>query len=293
MLRVIIFNVERGFCAFVLSPNKYTLLIDCGCSTSFSPIKYIVENELSEAKDFEGYKLAKFICTHPHEDHIRDIERLTKSLKPHTIQGWIFDPWDSVKDPDCKDEDAYQSLDDYSHLRDEYTAPATEPDWGMTIWSKGLTPTESKKINEEPHALVNNSSMPVMVEYKGFKIFISGDLMEDGWTELLKRKSFKKVLKRTKVFVTAHHGHKSGFNQDAYDVMGKPLINIVSEKSGDEVYGIYSDEDHSVGIKWDGETRRMISTRGGSIILEINDDGRGKIDQKDFKENIKQEENSS
>lgn len=41
-LRVIIFNVEHRFCAFVKSPAGRTLLIDCGKTAKFSPIQYTV-----------------------------------------------------------------------------------------------------------------------------------------------------------------------------------------------------------------------------------------------------------
>lgn len=289
MLKVIIFNVERGFCAFVRSPNKYALLVDCGRSTNFSPIKYIVDNEIGKTQPFEDHELAEFICSHPHEDHISDIQNLKKLLRPMIIVGDIFDPWDEIKDPTDKRVDAYKNLDDYAHFRAQYRPPVdTYPEWGMDFWFGGLSIDDAKKINNERHAFVNNSSIAVMLKYQNLKFFFSGDLMEDGWKELLKRPKFRKAIEGTDVFITAHHGHKSGYTREIFDAIGegKPLINIVSEKSGDDVCNQYSDKNHAQGIDYEGKTRRMFSTRwGGSIIIKVSDEGDGTIIQQEFEDN--------
>jgi hypothetical protein len=56
-LRVIVFDVEEGFCAFVRSPNNYALLIDCGMTEKFSPIEYILTHELEGITERNGRKL--------------------------------------------------------------------------------------------------------------------------------------------------------------------------------------------------------------------------------------------
>jgi len=286
LLRAIIFNVERGFCAFVRSPQNYALLIDCGSSNDFSPIKYIVDNEIQFVKEIEGYKLAHFICTHPHEDHISDVERLSKLLKPKTITGWKFDDWNDVKDPNVTDKNAYANLDTYGKIRDSYTSPPTPIDWGMEIKTDGLSVSDAKKINEDSRSFINNSSIVTMLLYNNWKFFFSGDLMNDGWEELLKRDDFNNSLKGTGFFIVSHHGLESGYNSKIYDVMGKPWINIVSEKSGQKVYSAYSDDEHSKGIDFDGETRRMLSTKKGSIFIEVSDEGKANIYTKILENNI-------
>jgi beta-lactamase superfamily II metal-dependent hydrolase len=286
LLKVIIFNVERGFCSFVRSPNNYALLIDCGSSANFSPIKYILDNEIPYVTEIEGYKLAHFVCSHPHDDHISDIERLKKELEPKTITGWRF-TWDEVKDPDEKDENAYLNLDSYGKLRDSYTATSTPTDWGMTFETLGLSVSDAKKINPDRQRFANNSSIAVMLQYMRWKFFFSGDLMEDGWEELLKRDSFQNALKGTDFFITPHHGHKSGYNSKIYEVMGKPEINIVSEKSGEEVYTAYSDSEHAIGIKINEQTRRALTTRkDGSIVVKISDEGNASITLRNLKDNV-------
>jgi hypothetical protein len=130
----------------------------------------------------------------------------------------------------------------------------------------------------------------MMLEYTGRKLFFPGDLMDDGWKELLKRNNFETALKGTDFFITAHHGHKSGYTPEIYEVIGegKPLINIVSEKSGGEVHSVYSDSEHAEGIERNGETRRMFSTRRGSIFITVYNDSSYDIDQKELEDNISQ-----
>jgi hypothetical protein len=48
-MKVTVFNVEHGFCAFIKTPTNHTVLIDCGCTGAFSPALYIDNAELADA----------------------------------------------------------------------------------------------------------------------------------------------------------------------------------------------------------------------------------------------------
>ena len=275
-LRVIVFHVDHGFCAFAKSPNGYALLIDCGATEKFSPIKYISENELSDTVQYNGHKLAKFILTHPHDDHLSDIERVKSLLRPGIMLRQKYD-WDDVK---TGDRGEYENLDTYVDLQQDYNQPVTSPpDWGMNI-SHGdyLTPEKAKEINE--NEFINNSSIPTFIEYKGYKIVLPGDLEADAWTELFKREAFKDSIKAGNFFVTSHHGHSSGYCKEIYGYMGKPFFNIISTHSGDEsVESAYSKPENAIGITHNGETRYMLSTRSdGSIVIEIYENGKVTFD---------------
>jgi beta-lactamase superfamily II metal-dependent hydrolase len=295
MLEIIIFNVERGFCAFVISPSKYGLLIDCGRSNNFSPLKYINDKLISKVTPYvlngaTSYKLTKFICSHPHDDHISDIDYLKNNLPPAYLQRRVFNPWDQVKDPENKDPEAYANLDVYGAFSDTYTVkPTAYPNWGFDLTVYSLTDAQVKEVNEDRQIFTNNSSYIVVLKYANRGIAFTGDMEADGWAKLLDvDKSFCDSLKGLDIFVTPHHGHKSGFYQGLYDLMGegKPIINLVSEKSGDEVYNVYSDDKHSTGIKIDGETRRCFTTRQGTIFLTIGDDGTLSIKQEELPDNL-------
>ena len=273
---MIIFNVERGFCSFIRSPKGYALLIDCGSSSQFSPVKYIAENEIQNLK--------KIIVSHPHEDHISDIKRLI-NFCPAVIYGRNYD-WDEIKDPEHRDE--YENLDTYSKWKTGLSTYEGSPiDWGMEIWDNGLLISEAKKINSDRQMFVNNSSIVLMLRYRGWKIFFPGDLMTNGWEELLTRNNFTTALNGTDFFITSHHGHKSGYSPQIYEVIGKPYVNIVSEKQGEDVCDAYSEEKHAKGIKLNEQMRRMLTTRrDGSIFIEISDEGSANINLRNLPDNV-------
>jgi hypothetical protein len=54
MGRVILFNVQHGFCAFVKSPTGCTVMIDCGKGDEFSPAEYILAHELGDTVPHNG-----------------------------------------------------------------------------------------------------------------------------------------------------------------------------------------------------------------------------------------------
>lgn len=286
-VRIIIFNTERGFCAFVKSPNNYALLIDCARSENFSPIKRILSHEMGDIQQFEGYNLAHFILSHPHDDHLSDIERLISHFPPKIITGMKKDLED-IKDPDIPDEE-YKNLNDYIKWRPTYSDPVKEfPDWGMSLdYRHGLSNDQAKEISKDPKQWSNNASEPVSIEYKGNKIFFSGDLMEEAWGILLEKDTFVGSLKGTTFFVVPHHGLKSGYNRQIFDVI-KPKVNLVSERKGEQVYTAYSQSDLIKGISFQGETRYMISTRTGSIFLEFYEDGTYELAQYDLPDNMEE-----
>jgi beta-lactamase superfamily II metal-dependent hydrolase len=272
MLRVIIFNVERGFCAYVKTPNDYSILIDCGKSSTFSPIEYIKKHELDKVEKINNKSLAEFIVSHPHDDHISDIKQVI-ALNPAIIYGRKYD-WDKIKDPEKKFE--YDNLDAYSEWRDGLSSfGGSEPDWGVEIVNNlGLSIPQAKAINKDRLVFVNNSSIIIMLNYKGHKFFFPGDLMSDGWETLLKQESFKKALEGTCFLIASHHGHSSGYTSEIFKVC-KPWVNIVSEKSGEDIDPAYSSKENASGVKIGDEVRRMLTTRKDcSIIIQVDENGK-------------------
>lgn len=277
MLRVIVFDVEHGFCAFVKSPTGHTLMIDCGKTEDFSPVTYILKNELGGTVARNGYRLTKLIITHPHDDHIEDISNLTSKLAPSILQRQRYD-WDAIKEPDSGD-DEYQNLDHYAAWQIKYSEPVTEePEWGMLIDTFHLTPKEALALDETK--FVNNSSIVTVVSVTGTKFaekFLFGaDVEQAGWDALLKRSVFRNAIAGTDFFVAPHHGHTSGFSTALFETMGKPILNLVSVHSRDDNLDLrYSSKDYASGVEIDGSRRYMLSTRyDGSIFVDVGSEGR-------------------
>jgi competence protein ComEC len=290
-LSVTIFNVEHGFCAFVKSPTGRTLLIDCGRTDTFSPIKYIVDHELGDAFGEGEFYFTKFILSHPHGDHLEDIDML-KKYEPRLLLRQKGYDWDEVKEVNTKK--GAKNVDTYKTWQDNYTPPAKAEviDWGFDLYHGDyLTPSQAKELEETK--MVNNSSIPVIVTYSGSKyqekFLFAGDLEEKAWKRLLGRQSFKNAIKGTDFFVTSHHGHSSGYCKEIFETMGKPIVNIVSAHSGDEsVETLYSSSDNALGIERNSKMRYMLSTRNdGSIRITVGSEGKYSLWFENYSDNEK------
>src|SRR5690348_15154746 len=97
-MRVIVFDVQHGFCAFVKSPTGHGMLIDCGRGDAFSAVKYVIDHELPTCAPHDGKRLTALLISHPHDDHIADIERLVKLCPPSILHRQRY-TWEEVKTP--------------------------------------------------------------------------------------------------------------------------------------------------------------------------------------------------
>jgi len=289
-LRMIVFDVQHGFCAFLKSPTGHTLMIDCGKGDEFSPAEYILENEVNGTVRYKGYKLTKLIISHPHDDHIEDIETISTKFPPAILRRQRYD-WDEIKAPEMEEE--YQNLEIYADWQEKYNNPIENPPtWGVDIQDFCLAPGEAKKVDDAKY--VNNSSIVVMLTFNGTeyseRFLFGGDIEQAGWAELLKMESFKNTVKGVDFFITSHHGHTSGFSTELFEVMGRPILNIVSAHRRDEnVDKRYSSEEYASGTELDGEKRRMISTRNdGSIFIDVSGEGQFSLRTRRIPPNLKQ-----
>src|ERR1041385_8247274 len=91
---VVIFDVKRGLSVFVVSPNKYGILIDCGCSDLGSPVDVISSLSLTK---WNGNQLTYFIQTHPHSDHLKEIKELHTRLSPAIVHRRQDLDWEKVR----------------------------------------------------------------------------------------------------------------------------------------------------------------------------------------------------
>ncbi|NQT56522.1 MAG: hypothetical protein HQ551_09870 [Desulfobacteraceae bacterium] len=288
-LKVIVFDVEHGFCAFIKSPTGRTLFIDCGKAAKFSPIRYVANNELSDCVDEGSFYFTKFILTHPHGDHLEDIDALIDYPPKLMFRQDSYD-WAKVKESNS--ESGAEKVDTYDEWQKTYNQPGTDINWGFSIYRGDyLTPSQAEAL--EKSKMVNNSSIPVIITYQGSqfteKFFFAGDLEKNGWLELLKRQSFKDAIKGTDFFITSHHGHSSGYCKEIFEAMGKPIINIVSARSRDEsVESAYSSSDNAKGVDFNGQKRYMLSTRNdGSICIQVDSEGKYSLWCDNFSDNLR------
>lgn len=273
--KIWVFDVDHGFMAFIRAPSRATLAIDCGLAADFSPTIYVRENELDDSEREARYPISKLVVTHPHDDHIADIGRFAKCLKPRIMRRQHYD-WQEVEEESGGD---YANLREWAKFQEEYSSPVNDPpDWGamnLTHWY--LTPDEARALNESK--FINNSSIITIVEIGSYKVTFPGDIERDGWLKMLERDDFCRALRGTEIFVTSHHGHSSGYVPEIYEVMGKPAFNLTSIHRGDQnIEQAYSSPDRARGVTWNGETRYSLTTRkDGSCLVEVDESSNGVV----------------
>ena len=281
-LKVIVFNVERGLCVFARTPTGYGVMIDCGRSRDFSPAAWIAKHEAPWLTPWSGHSLYKLIVTHPHDDHVEDIETVKRLLPPAVLSRHKDYDWQAVLNPpDC---DPSLNARNYYQWQQTYSHPITSsPDLGLQLQTFALSPAEAAAINANSQQLLNNSSYVTILTYQprgvtqAWKVVVAGDNETAGWQKLLGKTAFREAILGADFYVTAHHGHKSGFAPELFQVMGKPILNITSERSGDTSgfdYGPYA-----TGAIIEGVSRSHLTTRWDEhITLTLKDTMRYSIE---------------
>ncbi len=271
-----ILNVGRGFCAAIRSPNGYLCLIDCGCSDEFSPVEWLARQQWTL---YENHKLTKLIITHPHEDHVADIQKISEILSPRIIKR--------KKDIDWRRATTTPITSHYKnhYCPGTYTNPASDPDWGdgMTLQSFSLNSAESAQVSTSDNSYMNNMSIVSILIYRGYTFAFPGDIESEGMVALLRQSQDLKsaISSGIDFFITPHHGHTSGFSSEWFEIAGPTnKFNIASERrrhagedeSQTRVDSRYSQDAYCEGVNQEG--RKLVSTRSdGHVHIWINDDG--------------------
>jgi beta-lactamase superfamily II metal-dependent hydrolase len=291
-LGVIVFNVGRGLCVAIQTPSSRLVLIDCGNSDDFSPVSWLAERK-NEYQARNGYALTKLFITHPHNDHIADIEKITNLLPPSIILRQADPDWTRV----LSGSRPTQAL---NHYREHYCPPHyceqilpdQLPDWGdgMTLTSYSISPETSARISSSDNSYVNNLSFVTILRYRGYTFAFMGDNESEGLDALLAARPALRNevgLQRTgggctiggvNFLIAPHHGHSSGFCTNWFQLTGPTkMLNVVCERTAgphEDTSRVAIDSRYSSPMfssAQNREQRRMVSTRSdGHIFITVD-----------------------
>jgi competence protein ComEC len=253
----------------VKTPNGKDVMLDCGSnsSTGFSPAKHISE---------QGRSIDYLIVSHPHCDHISDIENFVRYHHPQVLERPKFSLEQILEANQNYCEDV---IGIYYEFQKSYNSPVKEeddpegPDWG------GGTKFIDYYLVEETN--LNNASIVSFLTYLNFTILFPGDIEESGWKKLLCNEAFIKLLKKTDILVASHHGRESGYCNEIFEYLN-PYLTIVSDGrfSDTSATNLYSSK--SSGWKvWkdngEGIERKVLTTRNdGDIDIKVGENSNGK-----------------
>jgi beta-lactamase superfamily II metal-dependent hydrolase len=290
MKKQIIFNVGGGLSSYIEIDEK-KILVDIGNSSDFSPIDNFLIPLFKKRKESkngnEKYLISQLVMSHPHNDHISNIQEFHKEF----YADLITTPNDNDGMPNA--EKINWSLVDnptdkyVKYLR--YTVlPGRKPplksfdeDYLKIFYLKSLQCEKSPYLEKKNYT--NNLSISVFLFINGSRILMPGDLMKDGFTYLIEHnQAFKNELESGVDYLIApHHGLKSSFSTDLFTTMKNSKtkrLNIISEgpsseDSDREIDSRYSSTDYCEG-KNNLSTSETIAcqrkTSNGHVIIDYS-----------------------
>ena len=74
-----VFNTGRGLAVCIRFPHNVGILYDLGKDEAFSPLDFITQNIAPKLQSYNKFQIAQCVLSHPHMDHITEIEKLSKN----------------------------------------------------------------------------------------------------------------------------------------------------------------------------------------------------------------------
>lgn len=296
-MKIVVFNVGSAFSAYAECNGK-KIVIDLGTGNDFSPVNdfllplYEKRNEVRSVQN--RYYVDQLIISHPHNDHISDIENFddnffaqlltTPNDKWETKDTFRDIEWDLISEPENKFVKYMRE-----HMFVNRKAPlctSTEGQVIAYIWPKCVH--KRKDLFEESYT--NNISIATYLQSSNYSIFFPGDLQKEGMSFLLDTDAGYKTYAKELVnvledgvdyLVAPHHGLRSSFSTDLFDLMGKTRkLNIIPEKVYNEddnrdVDGRYQGSEYCEGDNNESTPDNMVyshKTSVGHIFIDDNGD---------------------
>jgi competence protein ComEC len=278
-MKLIIWDVQHGSAAYVETPAGTRIIQDLGMGSNedsqFSPIHHLANNRNLPRID-------ALIITHPHRDHLADIENLYRTqvgalYRPSNIPEQIL--LAENRSPAYRTTIATDVVDAYCDLGSRYSHPIYADNDPLLAQNNGGVTVRVFQPHCPDDCNINNYSLVSVIEYAGFKIVIPGDNEEPSWNSLISQAEFRGAIAGADVFVAAHHGRRSGYYPDLFSHF-TPMLVIISDGPCTEtnVSNRYSSWSGPCTVwhrrgKWI-EERNCVTTRNdGVIYLEIDGTG--------------------
>jgi competence protein ComEC len=275
-LTVKFYDVEHGSCTHIITPNGKHFLVDIGTKSGKSICQHIKNTCLP----YQG-RLDYLIITHPHIDHIADLENLyTYNITPRVL-------W---RDKDAfplkivsSDSAAQISLkrkanamsDCYTKTIAEHESPSNTAYNGgveLNLFSAIVTGNEKDDLN--------NFSCVVVLQYGGFKIVLTGDNPSTKLNEMLGRSDFRSTVSNATVLLAPHHGRDGDFCAEFVNAVN-PRLTVFSDKAiqyETQAHAAQKYYNATRGTTWSGNPRRVLTTRSdGTITFTFESSGEWSI----------------
>lgn len=270
-LEIIIWDVEHGNAIYMKTPNGTHICFDIGSGSygqgeTFSPLEYLKNR-------WKVDKLDYLVISHPHADHISDIQTLfNEDMKPRVLARPKGLSEEFIKK--SNQNKFTEIIDLYLKLDEDYSSDVPwennpcNPTKNGGVYIKNFSQKKAGMDN------INNYSFVSVISFGDQKVIIPGDIETVGWNALLEKEEFLKAIKNTTILIASHHGRESGFSKNIFEYF-RPDITIISDgkyndTSATERYNYYSNG-AKVKSRSRGEEkiRYVLTTRNDSVIYIV------------------------
>lgn len=238
-----------------MSAGSKDVVIDCGKNTGdneFSPLRWINDSR------FGVKNLDYLIISHPHHDHIEDLDVMNElNLKPSILQRpksateLVEENLEEAREKGKEDyievaEYYLETLDPYDGTPD---VVPSEPEWAMDEQESGTMRTDGgvsergvtfhnygtgdPTLGNDNFEKLNNLSKVTVVNSYGFQYVTMGDLMPKGIDKIKGNQSAMDAIEDSEILVAPHHGRDSSFDKEFVEHINPDLV-VFSDKSGPE-----------------------------------------------------------
>ncbi|GAB3897391.1 hypothetical protein GCM10028803_15840 [Larkinella knui] len=201
---------------------------------------------------FSQKSIFRFVCTHPHKDHITGINELFNKSGISINNFWDvkneFYPEDWENDPSPEDWEMYEKIKNgkISGLTVRNYTSETNP---VQCWNEDeiqiLSPSSelityahtkqdgTKRSGEA--VCLNEISSVLLMKVNARKIVFAADAEGKAWEEIISKK--RKEIENVHILKASHHGRESGFNEEAVKIMNPEYILFSNSTDADKNHG--------------------------------------------------------
>ncbi len=266
------------------------MMIDMFNHDDHDDYENIIEYYKSNFKDSNGNirSIFRYICTHPHQDHICGIKKIFEDSGININNFWDIDH--EFEPEEFQDDEHKEDWNKYKEIRkedSEYTVIRTKrEDKPSKYWDdeedriEVLSPSEKlieKAHNKEDgtkrkaHEVdLNNMPYVLLMRVNKLKVVFASDAEDKCWEDILDNCSVK--LGNIDLLKAAHHGRLSGFQEKAVKKMNPKYIVFSMSNETDDEHGAEEDYKNSV------LEAEIIRTNDGTVVAKLGFDGKIEIE---------------
>lgn len=291
-------NVGIGDCIIVHFPYRVRkdgktkeeriMMIDLYHHDSHYDYENVIEYYKENFRDASGKvkPIFRFICTHPHKDHIGGLAKL---FQDNDIDIWnIWDLEHSFYPEEFEDDEHEQDWETYEEMSNtSVESPKTiitsREDTPRLYWNDDedritiLSPSEdmikeAHKPKEDgterkPHEIdIDYISYALLLRINSIKVIFGGDGNLESWEDIYN--NCKDDIKNSHILKAPHHGHKSAFYEPAVKLINPDYIIFSNSEEMDKKEG--AEEEYSKAVE---DSTIFKTCNHGTIIANVGWDG--------------------